>query len=513
MHIPDLDFVWLPEISVGQGTLPRRALPHLYVGDGICYREATTAVLDRYNPAGTILWCLKRAEEVLANSLSGASDQDFAIEFGAYWQGTVYVDLPPGFKKPYAALYWLALREDAPELRTGVIAEKGHVAQALLARHGRMAGKEKLTPDPCAVVQIDGQLTLTPDNWPPSPLTVFIRWLGHFVPDAEAIVRAALGVDANRKILVLRAANGCFVAEFIVPKAYKRPEFMSSRKHSLPKVMMAVADQVSVERFSGFRIDADYVYGRNMHGMRNLSGKKIAVVGCGTIGGFLAHALAQSGAGSGKGALHLFDKDTLQTPNLGRHILGIPQLGKPKAEGLCLFLVEQLPHIDVRAYVGDALLQEERLLKCDLVIDATGEEALSIALNHKFVRSRPNSPPILFVWLVGNGAGARAIMCVEPDLACLKCLKPALAGEERFRMLKEDPLTVRNLACGDATYVPFPVSRSMQAAALAVEMALDWANGRVRPYFRNRTLDERKAFHAKDQSPEASPHCPACRAG
>jgi molybdopterin/thiamine biosynthesis adenylyltransferase len=325
-------------------------------------------------------------------------------------------------------------------------------------------------------------------------------------------VRGALALEGERKLLAVQAANGCFVAEFEIPPMFRKREFMN-RADSLVRVMMRSAERIAVRRLVGYRIDAEYVYGRNMGGMKNLSGQKIALVGCGTIGSFLAHTLAQSGAGAGRGVLHLFDIDVLKPANLGRHVLGVPQLAKAKAEGMRSFLVEQLPHIDVRAHIANALDHKEMLLRCDLVIDATGEEALSLALNHHFVASRPKSPPILFVWLVGNGAAAEAIMCVEPGLACLKCLKPELAGNPRFRVLREEAIVERDLACGDSTYIPFPVSRSMQAAALAADMTLDWANGRPRPYFRTHTFDDRRAFHLKDQSPEASPRCPACQAG
>ncbi len=513
VNVVDLDFVRLPEITIDDLTvLPLTPLTHLFEGDGICYLDRTSAVLDRYDPAGTVLRCLDRAQRVLSASVSGASDQDFAEEFGAYWKETVYVDLPPDFRPKRAQLYWLSLREEKPELGIGVIAQRDQLAEALLIRHRKISGRKTPESQPCAVARVEAHLTVHPGDWPLSNLAVYVRWLAHFVPNAEEMVWDALALDGERKVLALRAANGCFVAEFEIPPMFRKPEF-KSRKGSLPQILMAAAENVPVRRMSGYRIDGEYVYGRNMHGIKNLSAKKVAIVGCGTIGGFLAHALAQSGAGTGKGELHLFDIDALKPSNLGRHVLGVPQLGKPKAEGMRSFLDEQLPHIDIRAHIGSALDHKEMLLGCDLVIDATGEEALSLALNHHFVASRPKSPPILFVWLVGNGAAAEAIMCIESGLACLKCLKPELAGNPRFRVLREEAVVERDLACGDATYIPFPVSRSMQAAALAADMAIDWANGRPRPYFRTRTFDERRAFHVKDQSPQPSPRCPACQAG
>jgi hypothetical protein len=107
--------------------MPDRVHPHL-LGEGhLCYLEATSTVLDRYEPGGTALFCLHRAGRVLRDAILGKSDEDFAAEFFAYWGGTAYVDLPKEFEAGDAAVHWLALRPEEPEMRTGVIAPKGRL--------------------------------------------------------------------------------------------------------------------------------------------------------------------------------------------------------------------------------------------------------------------------------------------------------------------------------------------------------------------------------------------------
>jgi hypothetical protein len=65
-------------------------------------------------------------------------------------------------------------------------------------------------------------------------------------------------------------------------------------------------------------------------------------------------------------------------------------------------------------------------------------------------------------------------------------------------------------ACADADFVTFPVSRSVAAAALACDLALDWANGRPGHRLRSRTFEPEKAFEVVDCSPKAGERCPAC---
>jgi hypothetical protein len=246
--------------------------------------------------------------------------------------------------------------------------------------------------------------------------------------------------------------------------------------------------------------------------MNSLAEKRILLIGCGTVGGFLAQQLGQSGAGAAGGRLTLADNDTLNGANLGRHLLGAPYLDRNKAEACADFLKEQLPHLDIATIPRSILANLDALARYDLVIDATGDESLSIAINELAVSKRPNFPPVLFTWLEGNGAAAVAFMTDDAGLACLKCLKADLAGTPRFRMLKADTeiKTGRNLACGDAHFIPFPVSRAAAGASLACDVALDWANGGKDYKWRSITLDHRRANQIKDRNPKRVAACPAC---
>lgn len=276
--------------------------------------------------------------------------------------------------------------------------------------------------------------------------------------------------------------------------------------------MRRIASEIEVDRAQGVLADEDHVFGRNLGSMRNLSGKRVLLIGCGTIGSFLAQQLVQCGCGVGSGSLMLVDSDILRPANLGRHLLGVPYLHRNKAEACAEFLREQLPLVSVVGRGNAVTAGQFPIARYDLVIDATGEEAFSIALNERAVRTRPDSPPILFVWLLGNGAAARCILTGSSGRACFKCLKPQLSGPQRYQALRPgaDVEIINNHGCGDTTYVPFPVSRSVAAAALGCDLVLDWANEKPGDHFRSLVFDEKRAFHNKNGSPGPSETCPAC---
>jgi len=295
-------------------------------------------------------------------------------------------------------------------------------------------------------------------------------------------------------------------------QAYRTPELLKNRRAAITRTLQHIQGAVTISGYVGVPVDESYVFSRNLGRMMNLAGKRILLIGCGTIGGFLAQQLAQSGAGASGGQLTLADHDTLQGANLGRHLLGAPYLNRNKAEACAEFLHEQLPHLDIISIATSIMDRLAVARGHDLVIDATGEEALSIALNEHAVAHRPDFPPLLHVWIEGNGAAAVGFMSGDPEWACFKCLKPDLSGPERFRLVRAEVEidTGRNLACGDAHFIPFPVSRAATAAGLACDMALDWANGDVRHRWRSVTMDHRKAIQIGDTNAKRIAHCPAC---
>ncbi len=506
-EVKDFNFVRFPEIKIRpEYPLDKRKLPHVLGSNGsLCYLAKGSVILDRYNPGGTVLQCLNQATTVLLASMSGNLDADFADEFSNYW-GTSFalVDMPPT-SVGKAGLRYVKLAEGRTD--TGVLAKD---ASWLWDRD---PGREN-EAEAARIVSTDQPLTLDPAlDWPPKTLGKFNEWLSSIDPKLVGQLENTIASSSGTiGVIAIRAPNGIFICRTEVPQQLRRVEFLKNRRLQLPKMLRLNESIVDIELVAATRADAEYVFGRNLGEMANLRGKHILLIGCGTIGGFLAQQLAQCGAGFDGGSMVLVDNERLQTANLGRHLLGTPYLHLSKAEACVAFLKDQLPPLDIKARDIDALELKEYCAQFDIVVDATGEEALSIALNEAAVAARPNSPPHLFVWLEGNGATAKSMLTGEADFACLKCLKPSLSGPPRYRTLRPGVTVevLRDVSCADAGYVPYPVSRSVSAAALACDHILDWANGNRGTRFRTRTFDTAKAFRIDDCSPSLSEICPAC---
>lgn len=515
VEIQDLNFVRPPVIRLRRsGEARYKPLAHVAGPEGLlCYLDTRATVLDRYKPGGTVLLCLEEAERVLRDALRGGSNQDFAGEFLSYWADHLaLVDLPADFEGE-ATIRLLDLCGDKHLLP--LLARPGDLVTAFMQAHRAGTGKG-IPPasESCRVVGLKENSALDPGGpWPPADIAAFKSWLDRFGKKASLGFEDVIcSGEGTRRWIAIKAPNGCAIARIDIPAMLSTTEFLVNWKEALLANLLRHSNQVTVTRYRGYPVDETYLYSRNLGGLKTLAGKTIALVGCGTIGGFLAKQLAQSGAGSCGGRLLLFDNDILQPGNIGRHILGIGYLARNKAEGCRDQILRDLPHLDVAAEAVDVLQALGTLSRCALVIDATGEEAFSIALNHYAVRHRPSFPPVLHVWLKGNGSIAQSLLCDGAAHACYKCMKPDLAGQPRYRAVRSegDLHLDSNAPCGDGLFVPFPVSRSISAAALGLESALGWIHGKSEPRFRNRVLDASQAINVKDTNPSPSATCPAC---
>src|SRR5205807_610113 len=144
----------------------------------------------------------------------------------------------------------------------------------------------------------------------------------------------------------------------------------------------------------------------------------------------------------------------------GRHWLGIPYVGKNKAIAAREELSRTNPDCDVAAISESALEHMASLMDCDLVIDATGEQAVSDVLNADFVKARREGATgltSLHVWLVGGGVAAQAVLVDKPEYACFRCLRLD-HGVERFRVRNPGhPVALTPANCGEGAYFAYGV--------------------------------------------------------
>jgi molybdopterin/thiamine biosynthesis adenylyltransferase len=256
---------------------------------------------------------------------------------------------------------------------------------------------------------------------------------------------------------------------------------------------------------------AELLGANGLDGCAPLVRKRVILIGCGAIGGYLARMLAQLGAGL-EAKFILIDCELLSHPNIRRHQLGLSGSLRNKAEACAEAITLDFPGLEIEGVKGDVKRHVSLLAGADLVIDATGEQGLSEWLNHWALEQRRVGeavPALQFVWIAGAGAAAQSFFVIDNRYACYRCLQPDTSKPARFDPLRElSPAPVA--ACGDDPSTLYGPAAPAAAASLAAVHASDWASDHPHALLRTARIDWKATVKRDPKSPERVDDCPAC---
>jgi hypothetical protein len=370
LEIADWDFVTYPRIFLESvPDVLKGFRPHVLSGGDLCYYTKGAILLNRFKPAEAVARCLLRAEQTL-EELAGGGEFKFGVqdEFGFYWsEGSVYAGRIDG-KKKRARLAFV----EGGDRKCYVLTQTGDEPEWLArAVSGSIRPQSEI---PVWLIETAQHPSVAAEGGLPKTIKDTLDWVKHWDPLSfqrlTSLLEGKEYLDYGVVSFVFCSPVGLFgfflELDAAHRKAYRR------RPALYRQYLYGRGARTRVTRIYGVDISPEFVHTRNIQG-KSLLGKKIAVIGCGAIGGYLAHALIRLGAGVGdSGRLTLIDYDWMQPGNLGRHVLGFPALDLGKADALKDELARQFPYahlrplkVDVRDYY--ALFEE------DLIVDATGE--------------------------------------------------------------------------------------------------------------------------------------------
>ena len=490
----------LPSVRV---TLPAGApvvLAHLGADGRVCYAAKGSVVLDVFDIAGQTLACIERAAQVLDLSLRGQMKQDLEDEFFAFWHGDLcLLDVEPGNVSALTVLF--ASQDDAGGSIAFVSSDPARTRLKLKAL--RLVEKE-VFPGVAFKVRTVAKPKPLQGEWPPATVAALLQWQGLLDPAArrniERHLLTACTADTPGALCVVESPLMQYAFLVLFEPSSKRRQIGRTPDTRVRLYASKVHSLITI------RLDDNYMSQRNTPGRPTLASKRIALVGCGTIGGFLAELLVKAGAGQNGGELLLIDPDILLPQNVGRHHLGLNYALLNKATGLKLDIAAGTPTANVRDLPIRA--EEADLSRVDLVINATGEEALGHCLTRR-ATDAGYFVPTLSVWVEGPGIAVRGLLRDAPGAACTRCTSNA-ARKPLFPVIHgEMPIELAGHGC-ESLYVPFPATVSVQAACLAAEMVADWAAGAPTPRLRTRITRAEFVQGSPDADISRLEACPAC---
>jgi molybdopterin-synthase adenylyltransferase len=229
-------------------------------------------------------------------------------------------------------------------------------------------------------------------------------------------------------------------------------------------------------------------------GQAALARARVAIVGCGALGGLQAEALARAGVGW----ISVIDRDFVETSNLQRQFLfseDDASRALPKAVAAERRLRQINSTIEIRGIVADvdSASIADLMEGSDLILDATDNfETRFLVNDFSVARSIP--------WIYGAAVGSYGLMMpvLPGETACFRCIYPDPPPSvqptcETSGVLGSITMLIASLQAGEALKI---LSGHSELVRRAIVRADVWSGG-VREV----------------AAPARDPDCPACGRG
>jgi molybdopterin/thiamine biosynthesis adenylyltransferase len=508
-----------------------RLIPHITHESVLCYVAQMEADWDPNDLVRTYRDVDVQIQLTLNNSVRSVkcgdpNDIELEGELSTYWKPQNFLYLLTKPSKKLSISSWLAestlsngqLRKEYVSIATSDHESSNELTSWLIQRR---FNAESLKRQAIITHYISIKPTrLAGVVWPPSNLKEMLGWLADVDPNARArIVDKVLSFDNKRHILLLDIERQDTLGIYIE----LNPIIIGLKRHKKHKVKKASMQHLATvlggnqacnnfKRLGVIKADHDTLLSRNLPrpNIGDLSCKRIALIGCGTIGGYLATLLLRSGAGCGDGYLHLYDNDLLSPHNFGRHTLNGHDFGRNKAKALeenlmnSVHITKNIIGIDSQFPITAAFLSNY-----DIVIDATGRPPVSKRLASIIRTIQDKKVPIL-IHSFNDGNGRASKVLVDDGSCCYGCMlkDPATyrnGTDLRFEDI--DQISEQNISCG-STYTPYDAAVSNITAALTQVAVLNTLESVIPWTFNEHMLDgsrSRKPRFLKRQL-----NCPIC---
>lgn len=465
------------------------SLPDIFVKDNVSFRAHvgpegklclfdSSAILIRQELADQfVIDCFDQAVKIL-NICPGSKvyNDEVCREFDSYWLSVMN-------KKDYSCLDLQDIRYGEYPMvvanGVGVIANTKNEAEVLLRNTFGFSIDKDAFERTCLVIRIRvGSMMI--------PLSKQFRWnaIRRYVLDNTSAsvkrqFREFLGNKvkhfARHLLLVYPAKEGDILFGF-------RIEFNNSRYCKIENSQTCKVENVFIER-----IDYQYL---TMRGGATpvLKDKRVLLLGCGSVGGYIAGNLCQSGVMK----VDILDDDIFQPENVHRHWLGFDSISpkgyKYKANLISEKLQAQYPYADIdslnfvdrsaESFISDI----SNLADYDLIISALGEPTINLEIN-RILKDNSIEAPFMCCFNEPYGSGGHVIVVNLDENSCLQCLYTDSISSEivpfRGSFAAPHQNFKKNLSGCSSAFVPYSCLDSQQTAILATRKAIDILNGRL----------------------------------
>ncbi|MEQ5127735.1 E2/UBC family protein [Providencia alcalifaciens] len=507
-----------------------RLMPHISLEGFLCYVDQMEADWDSNNLEATYKDIDKQIYLTLVNSVSAATEglndrRELEGEFAAYWRPSdnlfVLSNVTRSTKlKTYLSKLCLSnntIRQEYITVEKSSAEDSKTVIKKWLKQ--RNLPKSSLKGEPINTHYISvNPSRLAGMKWPPASFRDLLDWLEKADHNARDRVIEHIKAEGKKKYIFLFDVFNQDIFAIHIEFDTKYTDF-KRHKRSGKKLTTKLATLLSgkksctvYQRLGVIKADIKALLSRNSQRQEaeNLSEKRIALVGCGTIGGYLADLLLRNGAGCDKGFLHLYDDDLYNPSNFGRHTLSSHDFGRSKSISLATKLQDSV-HLQTKIFGFEKQfpISTDVMQKYDIIIDATGRPPVSKRMA-AIVRNIPSEQRPIIIHAFNDGNGRVSKVFIDNGHSCYGCM---VSNPEKYRngidsrFYHLDISSEKNKSCG-STFTPYDAAVSSITASLAQMAVLSTLGSDLKWTYSEHVLEGGRSF--KPQFLSRQPNCPIC---
>jgi molybdopterin/thiamine biosynthesis adenylyltransferase len=274
--------------------------------------------------------------------------------------------------------------------------------------------------------------------------------------------------------------------------------FNIKQPNNCTNILGVIIQNYSIDRLSGniriqsnedlipcsvIRCDKEFLLNRGGASL-NACEKKILVIGCGSIGGYLVNELVKTGLSS----IDIVDRDLLKEENIYRHLLGMEYINQYKSKALVDYITKNIPNVKINSIednIEDAIIDGNiSISEYDLIISAVGNHNLNRWIN-EYVHNNNIKIPVIYLWNEVLGIGSHVAFITTKYEGCYECFfgetKEGIYDKTSY-CERGQSFTKKVRGCG-SSYLPFSSSNSLTTAISAIEVIKNCFEGRIKDNF------------------------------
>lgn len=453
-------------------------IPHMDNKGKLCLFELE-GVLIHKDFKGLLNQSLLRMNKVLQEGISGDNKEDFIKEFEDYWlmlpetkKLKSMIDLTDNIKIIKYADNKVIRRKKKKEKYIDIL-KRSNIYNFIVSDKEKDINlyKDMNEIKNSLYINITSNKYVYPPDWRQELSLDYINMLLNYEGINKELLYKCIKKCRKDLLIVFNVSqNGKYTSIFGVMIEKFSVQYKSEE-------IMIMSDEKLVPCYVS-RCDNEYLVNRGGANYK-LRNKKILIIGCGSIGGYLTSEIVKAGFDD----ITVIDNDLLHEENIYRHLLGLEYVDEYKSKALEDYIKKNIPNINIKSIqdtIEDSLIDENISLEdYDLILSAIGNHNCNRWLN-EYIYINKIDVPVIYLWNEVLGIGNHAVYISRRNKGCYECLFRYDDNGEIYDASsyceKGQKFAKTTVGCGTA-YLPYSSTSSLKTAVLGVEIAINYFLG------------------------------------